>query len=316
MGNYAKGFIAICCLFDLDTTLLGVQSNGLMAGLIILSVGLLERNKYLWAAFCLVASIYIKLFGAVGLALFLLYPRQGKLALYTLFWAAVLGAAPLIFVSPAQYGDLLVSYWNLLAQDHAASAGISLIGLLNATLALPVNKSAAVLIGAVIFMLPFCRIKNYTDVKFRLLMLCAVLIWVIIFNHRTESATLIIATVGMALWFVVGEKNAMNLVLFIAALSLTSLALTGVAAWFLWQWLGDRWKIYPAVAVGAAVLLALVASDIYFGFPLKMIYRAYIEPYSLRIAPCILIWLKLTCDLLAGKFSVAGEIEEPLKIKN
>ncbi|MDR0868579.1 MAG: DUF2029 domain-containing protein [Planctomycetota bacterium] len=290
------------------TSLQNQQSNALMAGLIILAAGLLERNKYLGATLCLVASVYVKLFGVVGFALFLLYPRRKKLALYTLFWAAALGAAPLIFVSPAQYGDLLVSYWNMLAQDHAVSAGVSIMGVLNPWLGGEIDKNFTVLIGAIIFMLPFCRRQSFADLRFRMLLLSSVLLWVIIFNHRSESPTMIIAVAGAAIWFMASAKNLIDRVLLVAVLSITSLAVVGVG---LWYGCGEKRKIYPGLFVALAVIVALVAPDI---FP-PSFRRQYITPYAIKAVPCILIWLKLTCDLLAGKFSGAGEIKEPLMLR-
>ena len=81
-----KGVILLIVLIELMTSMQNEQSNGLIAGLIVLSFGLLENKKYLAATFFLVFSVFIKLFGIVGFALLLLYPKKWKLALYSALW--------------------------------------------------------------------------------------------------------------------------------------------------------------------------------------------------------------------------------------
>ncbi|MDR3367343.1 MAG: DUF2029 domain-containing protein [Prevotellaceae bacterium] len=268
-NDYKKGLILAVCLIELMTSMQNSQSNALMAGLIILAVGLLEKDKYLWATLCVVFSIYIKLFGIVGLALFLLYPKKLKLTLYSLAWAVVLFAVPLIFVSWQQYAGLMQSYLSLLSHDHAASYGYSVMGWLNSWFGYADSKNMVVLAGAIIFMLPFCKVKNYTSHTFRLLMLASVLVWVVIFNHKAESPTFVIAIAGVALWFTHGEKNIVNITLFALAFIFASLSPTDI-------------------------------------FP-RFVREEFVKPYCLKAVPCIFIWGKIMYDLLTSKPSMASK---------
>ena len=251
------------------TSLQNGQSNALMAGLLILTFGLLEKEKFLWACLCVVFTVYVKLFGIVGFALFLFYPQKMKLALYTLFWSAVLFVIPLIFVGFQQYEFLFRSYWNMLYHDHDISYGYSVMGWLNSWLGTDVNKLAVVLAGAALFMVPFYKIKSYQYFDFRILALASVLIWVVIFNHKAESPTFIIAMSGVALWFVAGRMSTLNIVLLVITFVFTSLSPTDV-------------------------------------FP-RFIRNEYVIPYSLKAVPCIFVWFKIVYYQLAFKNGISTD---------
>lgn len=268
-SDYKKGLILALCLIEVMTSMQNSQSNALIAGLIILAVGLLEKNRYLWATLCMVLSVYIKLFGVVGFALLLLYPKKLKLALCSLAWAVVLFAVPLIFISPQQYVSLMKSYLTLLSQDHAASYGYSVMGWLNSWFGYAGSKNVVVLIGAAVFMAPFCRIKSYGDEAIRVLMLASTLVWIVIFNHKAESPTFVIAIAGAALWFVHAKKNIVNIILFTCAFIFASLSPTDI-------------------------------------FP-RFIREEFVKPYCLKAVPCIFIWGKITYDLLTRKTGIASK---------
>jgi hypothetical protein len=242
-----------------------MQTNGLIAGLLILAFGLLEKDKLFLATLAIVLSIYIKLFGLVGFALFLFYPKKWKIALYTFFWLVLLFAIPLIFIDFSQYMLQLSSWKNLLFNDHNASFGYSVMGLLHSFLSLfsaevIFNKNLIVLLGVLVFLLPLIRIKQYSDFRFRLMTLSSILIWVIIFNHKAESPTFIIAIAGAALWFVISEKTTFNIILIVFAIILTSLSPT---------------DIFPS-----------------------FIRNEFIMPYSLKALPIVIIWIKLIVDMV------------------
>ena len=89
------------------------------------------------------------------------------------------------------------------------------------------------------------------------------MLFVVIFNHATESPTYIIATTGAAIWFAVSKKNKLNIGLLI-------------------------------LLVFACII---VPTDIYPTF----IKKEYLIPLKIRVIPCVLIWLKLFYDLLMYK---------------
>ena len=265
LNTYQKGLICVICLLELLTSMQNSQANGLMAGLFVLAFGLLEKKHFFWATACIMISVFIKLFGIVGFALFLLYKPKLRLLIYTLITGLFLAITPLIFISLEQYNFLIESYIRLLSNDHQISAGYSVMGLINTWLSITVNKSLVVGIGALVFILPFFKIKSYTSFNFKALILSSILLWVIIFNHKAESPTFIIAMAGVALWFIVSEKSKKNIFLFIFAMVLTSLSPTDL-------------------------------------FP-RYIRDNYVNPLALKALPCVLIWIDIIIQLLKFKSS-------------
>lgn len=85
-----KALILWFTAIELLTSIQNEQSNGLMAGLFILSFVLFEKNKPLLATLLLTISAYIKIFGIIGFILILLYPNRLKAILYSAFWMCFL----------------------------------------------------------------------------------------------------------------------------------------------------------------------------------------------------------------------------------
>ena len=87
-------------------------------------------------------------------------------------------------------------------------------------------------------------------------------IWVVIFNHKAESSSYIIAMAGVALWYFPQQPTHVNTVLVCLAFVFTSLSPT---------------DIFPR-ALSSAIFV----------------------PYAIKVVPCILIWGKVTYELTRG----------------
>lgn len=260
-----KGLILVFVIVEFLTAVQNEQSNALIAGLLLFTFGFLERGKYWLASFCLVSTIFIKLFGIVGLALFLLYPNKFKLTYTTAFWVVLFTLLPLLVVDMKQSIFLYKSWANLLANDHSISDGLSVIGWLKTWFGLNVNKTYVSIAGAILFCIPLLRIKQYSNFTFRMLSLASIMIWVVIFNHRAESPTFIIAITGVALWYYGQKQKPENYALLVLAFVFTTLSPTDL-------------------------------------FP-RFIRNEWMKPHVVKAVPCILIWGKITYDLLFAKLS-------------
>jgi len=137
------------------------------------------------------------------------------------------------------------------------------MGWLHTWFSFDIGKNVVVGIGALLFLIPFIRIKLFKNYLFRFLVLASILIWIVIFNHKAESPTFIIAMSGVALWFIGSKKSKINIALFALAFIFTSLSPTDL-------------------------------------FP-KFLRESFVEPYMLKAFPCILIWFKISYDLLMMK---------------
>lgn len=262
LGLKAKTLLLATIAVELLTSLQNEQSNGLMAALIILAFGLLERRKFLWATGCLVFSVFIKLFGLVAFVLFLFYQPKWKLAAYSMAWTVMFLLLPLLVVDAAQLELLYRSWLQMLGQDHALSYGFSVMGWLHTWFGVDPGKTVVLAVGVVLLLLPFARINRYSDYYFRLQLLASLLIWMVIFNHKAESPTFIIAMSGVGVWYFSQQIKTENRVLLVLAILFTVLAPT---------------DLYP-----------------------RFIRIEIFQPYVVKAIPCILVWCKISYDLLLG----------------
>jgi len=263
IDNRIKGMILLACLTELVTSMQNSQSNALIAGLLILAFGSLERGRNWASSLCIVLSASIKLFGILGFLLFLLFPGKWKSAFWSIFWIVIITLIPLVIIDFNQLKLLYSSWFHLLVNDHSSSYGLSLPGMLNSWFLIPVDKIIILFSGIILLCIPFIRIRNFREYTFRLLILSSLLIWIVIFNHRAESNSYIIAFAGISIWYFTTKKVPLNTVLVIFAFIFISLSPT---------------DIIP-----------------------RQIRLSFFEPYMLKVLPAVIIWLKITCDLLIFK---------------
>jgi hypothetical protein len=220
---------------------------------------MLQREQIALATLLVSLTFFIKLFGIVAFSLFLFFPHKGKMLVWTIFWFAVLSFLPLLVVNWNQFVMLHKSWFALLTADHGRSYGFSVMGWLYYWFGLDANKFVVLLLGILSFVALLFRFHCYRNSEFRLKMLALVLLWVILFNHMTESPTIIIGMAGAAIWFNSGRITKTNVALILFACVFTSLSST---------------DLFPAY-----------------------IRKEIIYPYVVKIFPLITIWMKLMFDL-------------------
>lgn len=257
-----KGCVACIIFMDLLTSIQNNQSNGFMAAFMLLAFIFFEKNNSFLAAFFIIAASYIKIFGALGAIFLFLYPHKIRSILSLAFWFVLFALLPLIFIPFKYWVQLYKSWWGLLAMDYQGSTGFTVMGILKSWFHLELPKRAIQLAGLLILLLPLARFRNFSDKNFRTLFLASLLIWSVLFNHKAESATFVIAMTGVAIWFISQPESSLNLSLL----------------WF------------------ALVLTSLSSTDLFPRFLREQVYL-----YSLKALPCSLIWLLLVCQLFAKK---------------
>ena len=250
-------------LLELITSMQNSQSNGLMAGLMIGGFALIERKNIFIGILLIVLSAYIKIFSLAALLLCLFYPARWKMALTAIAWTVTILLLPLFVIDAEQLRFLYQSWFHLLANDHDASIGISVLGWLQSWFRLNPDKTVVALSGVILLLAPFVQFQKWRDLNFRINALASVLIWVVIFNHKAESPTYVIAVAGIAIWF------------------------------FKKPWaevpLADKILVFSVI-----LFTCLSPTDL---FP-RTIRNSFIVPYSLKAIPCILIWLKIGLEMI------------------
>ncbi len=259
-------------LVELITSIQSSQSNAMVAGLIVLAYICLEKNKIAWATLFVVLTVFIKIFGLLAFVLFLFYPQKIKSIAYTMLWTIVLIALPLIVVSPEQLLFQYKSWGKMLANDHSISYGLSVAGWLYNWFGVTISKNIILLVGAIVFLLPLLKFKCFKENVFKQLYLASILVWVVIFNHKAESPTFIIAVTGIAVWYFAQPH---------------------------------KHKIFnTSLLIFAIVFTVLSPTDI---FP-KVLRENLVIPYVLKALPCIFIWFKIIYDLLT--YSLSNDINK------
>ena len=249
-----RAIIIAICLVELVTSLQNFQSNGLVLALFLYSFVALERGANQWGALATIGNTFVKVFGIVGAAIFWLYDQKIKSILYAIGWALLLFLLPMLITGPEQLIRQYKSWGQLLAGDTVAY-GISVMGILHVWLGLQFKVIIVQLAGALALLSVLLYRDRYQDYMFRLRFLGLVLLWVVLFNHKAESPTFIIAMMGVAIWYLTAERNIIDHVLLGFCILFTSLSPTDV-------------------------------------FP-PYIRIEFVKPYHLKALPCIFIFLRL-----------------------
>ncbi|MDW8015370.1 MAG: glycosyltransferase family 87 protein [Bacteroidia bacterium] len=260
LGEGIQAKVLLFCAIELLTSIQNSQSNGLMAGLMVWAFALFERKRFIWGALMIALSFHIKLFSLILLSLLLFYPERWRAGFYTLFWIGSLALLPLIHIGPTELLSLYRSWIHLLSWDYEGSVGLSVAGWLRNWFGLTPPKPLITLVGLTLLLLPLVRKELYQMQEFRLLFLSSLLIWSVIFNHKAESPTYIIAVVGIALWYFLKERSLSDKLLAGFVFVFTSLSPT---------------DIFPPI------------------FRQKLVI-----PFALKAFPCIIGWVRIGWEMI------------------
>lgn len=183
----------------------GDQSNLLVAGVVLLAFVACEKGRNHVAAHLLAAATLVKIFPLLIAPLVVLRARAGgtplwrslsMLALVLLVWTAL----PLAVASPHELLEQYASWRELIARDHG-NHGWSVMSLLQgvglrwSTLGIQVLglavQGTSIVLGW----------RFGTDSAWRRTLMCSLLCFGVIFNHRAEYTTYAISSVAVGIWY-------------------------------------------------------------------------------------------------------------------
>ncbi len=197
----------------LVTTVDGTQSNGLVAALVVLAFAALERDRIARAAAAIFAGALIKLFPLSACAFAL--PRRDR-ARFAVACAAVgvaLIALPLLVTDVPTLAAQYRAWWAMGTAD-ATDRGASIMRLMHLAAGYDGPNWPIQLGGAGLLILPvLLRPARWADGDFRRTFLASVLVFSVIFNHKAEQASFIIAVTGMAIWYATSPRAPVRSVL-------------------------------------------------------------------------------------------------------
>ncbi len=191
----------------LVTTIDGTQSNGLVAALIVLAFAALERDRLVAAAAAVAGGALVKIFPLAALAFVLPRRDRRRFAVIGVAVAAGLILLPLIVTTPATLAAQYRSWYALGAVD-ALDRGASVMRILHASVGYSGPNWPIQLAGTVLLLLPLLlRPERWADAGFRRAFLASLLVYAVIFNHKAEQPSFVIAVVGIGIWYAISPRS-------------------------------------------------------------------------------------------------------------
>ncbi|MDQ2668239.1 MAG: DUF2029 domain-containing protein [Gemmatimonadota bacterium] len=239
---------------DMLGSLQNVQSNALVAALIIFTFAAYERRHTVLGTLAAGIGTSIKVFPLAGLSFAVFHPRKVRVAVATVLATAGLLLLPLL-VTPLQ--TLLAQYvsWRAIESHDALDRGFTVMQMVQLLFQQDWPNWPQQLAGVLVLVAPvLVRRDLWTQWSFRRLYLCSVLLFCVIFNHQSESPTFVIAVAGAAIWF-------------------ASIARPARSEW--------------ALFVFFVVCTILASSD---AMP-RAIQHAVFHRYHFKTVPCIVLWV-------------------------
>jgi hypothetical protein len=279
ISTQKKHVILLIGAIEMMTSIQNVQFNPMLTAWIMLSYVLVQKEKDFWATLFIAAGFLVKLYGIVGLAFFFFSNHKIKFTLSFIFWLLVLFALPMIYATPNFIVQSYKDWFNILTIKNNKNAhaiannymqDISVFGMIRRIGNIQNLKNLYILIpAALLYLLPFLRWKQFKFTTFQLSYLALALIGVVIFSTSAESATFVIAVMGVGIWYVVQQQK----------------------------------TVWINIVLGFVLLLtSLSATDL---FP-EYIRMNFVRPYSLKALPCFIVWLILGYQLLKKDFSLVN----------
>lgn len=262
-----KCIVAWLVTNELATSLANQQSNPALAAAILLSFTYTNRHKEHLSAFFIISGFWVKLYSIVGLITFFFTKKKARYIFFAVLFGIMCAALPMILASPKfviqSYNDWMhILIMKDTLNQTSSYQDISLIGIIRRTTGIPSLSSLYFIIpSGILAIAAFFWKHHYQQFGFQLLALLAVMIGVNIFSSSSESSTYIIGFSAVAIWFVMHQPpySTTLLILMAFAFLLTSLSPT---------------DLFPQVA------------------------RTFVREYSLKAAPCVLIWFYIIWQMV------------------
>lgn len=257
-ANVARAIVFL----DMLGSLQNVQSNALVAALIIFTFAAYERRHTVLGSVAATVGAAVKIFPLAGVSFALFHSRKRRVAVALAAAMAGLVALPLLATSPATLA-MQYSSWRALEKLDAMTRGYSVMEIVHLLTGSDWPNWPQQLAGTLILLAPLAlRRVRWSEWGFRRLYLCSVLLFCLIFNHKAESPAFVIGVAGAAIWFASLDRRTR------------------------WDW---------ALLVVIAVVTILSSSD---AMP-RTVQQHLFDPYRLKVVPLIVLWAEVQRRLWA-----------------
>lgn len=241
---------------DMLGSLQNVQSNALVTALIILSFAAYERRHTVLGTAASIVGAAVKVFPLAALSFALFHPRKLRVALAVVAGTVLLGALPLLVTSP---DSLAMQYqsWRAISAVDAMSRGYTVMQMAEHLTRANWPNWPLQLAGVLLLVAPvLAQPSRWREWELRRLYLCSVLVFCVIFNHKAESPTFVVAAAGVGIWFASLESRTR------------------------WDW---------ALFAFIVLFTFLASSD---AMP-ETVQREFFDRYHFKTVPLIVLWVEL-----------------------
>ena len=266
--------ILILCSNEMMNNASWFQVNPLIAACIILGFVYTNNGKEMWALFFIMLATFIKIYGIVGFSFFFFSNNKMKYFFWLITWSVVFFVLPMLISNPHYivqcYSDWLQALKEKSGRNTTVSIqndfqDISVMGMIRRIFKTPGLNDWFVLIPAVVlFALQYLQFKFFNDLRFRLYLLCSVLLFTVIFSNGAESPTYIIAFPAVCLWYIIQTPT----------------------------------KTINGIFIFALLLTGFGYSDIFTPYVREHIVR----PYSLKALPCTIVWFLMIVQIYTKQY--------------
>ena len=267
-----KAIFGLLCLQEYITAALSLQFNVALTGLLLLSAVYIYERKEVKSVTAILVGVFVKIYGIVGLTQFFFIKNKTKFILSGMGIAILFFVLPMAYSSPSFVIQCYSDWFQSIVEKNNENQvlgnmqDISLMGFVRRILGdASISNLVFLAFGLPLFALPYMRIKQYKHYAFQLMILASTLLFLVLFSSSSESPTYIIAVVGVLLWFFLQK---------------------------------ERTPLIIGLLVFVIIFTCFSTSDL---FP-KFVKENYIIKYSLKAVPCIVIWLRVTYELLTKDF--------------
>jgi len=251
-ANVARAIVFL----DMLGSLQNVQSNALVAALIIFTFAAYERRHTVLGSGAAMLGAAIKVFPLTGVTFALFHGRKVRVAVALILWALVLAALPLLATTPDVL-RLQYASWKAISAMDALTRGFSVMEMVHLVTRTNWPNWPIQLAGAALLVAPLLvRRARFSEWNFRRLYLCSVLLFCLIFNHKAESPAFVIGIAGAAIWFASLERRT--------------------------RW---EWTLFVLI-----VLFTILASS--DAMP-RVLQRELFDPFRLKTVPMIVLWVEV-----------------------
>lgn len=241
---------------DMLGSLQNVQSNALVAALLVITFTAYERQHTALGSLATAIGTSVKVFPLAGASFAVFHPRKLRVALALAASFVALALLPLLVTAP---GRLLAQYasWRAIEASDALERGFSVMEHLQLLLRLDLPNWPIQLLGVAALVAPLLvRRARWGEWAFRRLYLCSVLVFCNLFNHQAESPTFVIGVAGAAIWFASLERRS--------------------------RW---EWTLFVFFVVGTV----LASSE---AMP-HWVQRTLFDPYRFKTIPLLVVWVEI-----------------------